>query len=100
LIDTPASDRCDDAKLGKMRSGRIDHRSLLTDEEMPRSWFTRANSLPMPIDIDLGAGMGVAVNNGDGAFRTNALAWALPAMRTVALRTLTELKRQLPLLPP
>jgi hypothetical protein len=51
LIDTPASDRCDNAKLGEMRSDRIDHRSLLTDEEMARTWFTRANSLPMPIDI-------------------------------------------------
>jgi hypothetical protein len=62
LIDTPTSDRCDNAKLGKMRSDRIDHRSLLTDEEMARAWFTRANSLPMPIGIGLGAGMGVAVN--------------------------------------
>jgi hypothetical protein len=30
LIDTITSDRCDNAKLGKMRSDRIDHRSLLT----------------------------------------------------------------------
>jgi hypothetical protein len=37
LIDTPTSDRCDNAKLGKMRSDRIDHRSLLTDEEMARA---------------------------------------------------------------
>ncbi len=36
LIDT-TSDRCDNAKLGKMRSDRIDHRSLLTDEEMARA---------------------------------------------------------------
>jgi hypothetical protein len=50
LIDTPTSDRCDNAKLGKMRSDRIDHLSLLTDEEMARAWFTRANSLPMPIE--------------------------------------------------
>jgi hypothetical protein len=56
-----------------MRSGRIDHRSLLTDEEMPRTWFTRANSLPMPIDIDLGAGMGVAVNITETGPWTNAL---------------------------
>jgi len=55
LIDTPTSDRCDNAKLGKMRSDRIDHRSLLTDEEMARAWFPRANSLPMPIGIGLGA---------------------------------------------
>jgi hypothetical protein len=51
------------------RSDRIDHRSLLTDEEM-----ARANSLPMPIGIGLGAGMGVAVNITEtGAFRRNAL---------------------------
>jgi hypothetical protein len=37
LIDTTTSDRCDNAKLGKMRSDRIDHRSLLTDEEMARA---------------------------------------------------------------
>jgi len=37
LIDTPASDRCDNAKLGKMRSDRIDHRGLLTDQEMARA---------------------------------------------------------------
>jgi hypothetical protein len=37
LIYTPTSDRCDNAKLGKMRSDRIDHRSLLTDEEMARA---------------------------------------------------------------
>jgi hypothetical protein len=74
LIDTPTSDRSDNAKLGKMRSDRIDHRSLLTDEEMARAWFTRANSLPMPIGIGLGAGMGVAVNITEtGAFRRNAL---------------------------
>jgi hypothetical protein len=27
----PTSDRCDNAKLGKMRSDQIDHLSLLTD---------------------------------------------------------------------
>jgi hypothetical protein len=59
LIDTPASERCDNAKIGKMRSDRIDHRNLLTGEEMARTWFTRENSLPMPIDIGLGAAMGV-----------------------------------------
>lgn len=47
LIDTPTSDRCDNAIFGKMRSDRIDHRSLLTDEEV-------ANSQPMPIGIGLG----------------------------------------------
>ena len=26
----------------------------LTDEEMSRAWFTRANSLPMPIGIGMG----------------------------------------------
>ena len=36
LIDTTTSDRCN-AKLGKMRSDRIDHRSLLMDEEMARA---------------------------------------------------------------
>jgi hypothetical protein len=37
LIDTTTSDRRDNAKLGKMRSGRIDHRSLPADEEMARA---------------------------------------------------------------
>jgi hypothetical protein len=72
-------------QIGKMRSGRIDHRSLLTDEEMARAWFTRANSLPMPIGIGLGAGMGVAVNITETGPSGGMLwAWTLPAMRTVA----------------
>jgi hypothetical protein len=66
LIGTAASERCDNAKIGKMRSDRIDHRSLLTGEEMARIWFTRANSLPMPIDIGLGAAMGVVDITGRG----------------------------------
>jgi hypothetical protein len=37
LIEATTSDRCDNAKLGKLRSDRIDHRSLLTDEEMARA---------------------------------------------------------------
>ncbi|MDA9506178.1 hypothetical protein XI09_16370 [Bradyrhizobium sp. CCBAU 11386] len=53
MIETPAPDRCDNAELGEMRSDRIDHCSLPTDEEMARVWFTRANSLPMPIGIGL-----------------------------------------------
>jgi len=54
LIETPPSDRRDNAKLGEMRSDRIDHRSLPTDEEMARAWFTSASSLPMPIGIGFG----------------------------------------------
>ena len=34
LFNAIASDRCDDAKLGKMRADRIDHCGLLTDEQM------------------------------------------------------------------
>jgi hypothetical protein len=33
LFNTIASKRCDDAKLGRMRADRIDHRGLLADEE-------------------------------------------------------------------
>jgi hypothetical protein len=47
LIDTLMSDRCDNAKLGKMRSNRIDHRSLLTDEEMARA-MEHLNPPPQP----------------------------------------------------
>lgn len=35
----PTSDRRDNAKLGEMRSDRIDHCSLPMDEEMARVWF-------------------------------------------------------------
>jgi hypothetical protein len=85
LIDTRAPDRCGNAERGKMRSDRIDHRSLLTGEEMARSWFTRANSLPMPIDIGLGTEMGVAMNITETALSGAMLwAWKLPTMRTVA----------------
>jgi hypothetical protein len=34
LFNTIASDRCDDAKLGKMGADRIDHRGLLADKEV------------------------------------------------------------------
>ena len=34
LLDTPATDWCDNAKLSKMRADRIDHSGLLADEEM------------------------------------------------------------------
>jgi len=57
LIETPPSDRRDNAKLGEMRSDRIDHRGLPTDEEMARAWFTSASSLPMPIGIGFGFGL-------------------------------------------
>jgi hypothetical protein len=57
LIETPPSDRRDNAKFGEMRSDRIDHRSLPTDEEMARAWFTSASSLPMPIGIGIGFGL-------------------------------------------
>ena len=36
LFNTIASDRCDDAKLGKMGADRIDHRGLLANEQMAR----------------------------------------------------------------
>jgi hypothetical protein len=34
LFNTIASDRCDDAQLGKMGADRIDHRGLLADKEV------------------------------------------------------------------
>ena len=37
LLDTIASDRRNDPKLGKMGPDRIDHRSLLADEQMARA---------------------------------------------------------------
>ena len=37
FLDTIASDRRDDAKLGKMGADRIDHRGLLADEQMARA---------------------------------------------------------------
>jgi hypothetical protein len=46
LIDTPTPDRCDNAKLGNMRSDRIDHRGLLTDEEMARAMEHQAACCP------------------------------------------------------
>src|SRR5688572_3734314 len=45
LVDTPTSNRCDDAKLGKMRSDRIDDRGLLTDEQMTRAMKRQATLL-------------------------------------------------------
>src|SRR5665213_388479 len=37
LLDTLAPDRRDDPQLGKMGPDRIDHRGLLTDEQMARA---------------------------------------------------------------
>jgi hypothetical protein len=34
FLDTFAADRCDNAELGKVSSDRINHRSLLADEQM------------------------------------------------------------------
>ena len=34
LLDTAAPDRCNDPELGKMSPDRINHRGLLTDEQM------------------------------------------------------------------
>jgi hypothetical protein len=34
LFNTIASDRCDDAKLGKMGTDRIDHRGLLANKKV------------------------------------------------------------------
>jgi hypothetical protein len=47
LIDTTTSDRCDNEEFGKMRSDRIDHRSLLTDKEMARA-MEHLNPPPQP----------------------------------------------------
>src|SRR5947209_18650334 len=37
LFNTITSDRCDNAKLGKMRADCIDHCGLLADEQMART---------------------------------------------------------------
>jgi hypothetical protein len=37
LLNAITSDRCDDAKLGKMRADRIDDCGLLADEQMARA---------------------------------------------------------------
>src|SRR5258705_7566924 len=37
LLDTVASDRCNDPELGKMGLDRIDHRGLLADEQVARA---------------------------------------------------------------
>jgi hypothetical protein len=37
LLDTLASNRRNDPKLGKMRADRVDHGGLLADEEMARA---------------------------------------------------------------
>src|SRR5262245_50805267 len=37
LLNTAAPNRRDDPELGKMSPDRIDHRSLLTDEQMARA---------------------------------------------------------------
>ena len=37
VLDTIASDRCDDPELAKMRADRINHRGLLTDKQMARA---------------------------------------------------------------
>ena len=55
LIDTPTFDRSDNAKLGKMRSDRIVHRSLLVDEEMARAMehLNAASTTPAATEIAL-----------------------------------------------
>jgi hypothetical protein len=45
LIDTSASDGCDDAKLGEMRTDRIDHGGLLANEQMPGAMKHQATLL-------------------------------------------------------
>jgi hypothetical protein len=37
MFNAIASDRCDDAKLGKMHADRIDHCGLLANEQMARA---------------------------------------------------------------
>ncbi len=37
FLNALAPDRCNDPELGKMEPDRIDHRSLLTDEQMARA---------------------------------------------------------------
>ena len=37
FLDTVAPDRCNDPELGKMGPDCIDHRGLLTDEQMART---------------------------------------------------------------
>jgi hypothetical protein len=45
FLHTMTSDRCDNAKLGKMGADRIDHRRLLTDQKMARAMQHQATLL-------------------------------------------------------
>ena len=42
LFNTIAADWCDDAKLGKMRTDRVDHCGLLANEQMARAMEQQA----------------------------------------------------------
>src|SRR5450432_448110 len=45
FLDTAAPNRCNDPELGKMAPDRVDHRGLLTDEQMARSVQQQATLL-------------------------------------------------------
>ena len=52
FLDTIASDWRDDPELRKMGTDRIDHRGLLTDEEMARAMEHQAALLPGRLGLD------------------------------------------------
>jgi len=52
LFDTIASVRCDDAKLGKMGTDRIDHRGLLANEQMAGTMENQAALLLGRLGLD------------------------------------------------
>ena len=52
LLHTLAPDRRDDPKLGKMGTDRIDHRGLLTDEQMARAMKHQAALLLRGLGLD------------------------------------------------
>lgn len=52
VLNTIASDRCDDPELAKMGADRIDHRGLLADEQMARAMEHQAALLLGRLGLD------------------------------------------------
>jgi hypothetical protein len=52
LLNTFTSDRRDDAKLGKMGADRVNHGSLLTNEQMPSAMKHQATLLLRGLGLD------------------------------------------------
>src|SRR5262245_22509235 len=52
LFEAFAADRRHDAKLGKVGADRVDHRGLLTDEQVPRTMKDQAALLLRRLGLD------------------------------------------------